>query len=164
MDLTVYHLTGDMNDIDRFFRLNGGEICYHRNVWGKPRSDFNDSLSISFCRSEAKYRKTLPPKKFLADLELGTILSCPVCLTDAQIKVNWCYKRKQWSVTVITWKQLGKCRSPDDPQWKSMACWRTTGGDHRAQEHPPGAVRHRWSKGDDEVLGMEGYFIDPLWF
>ncbi|KZL80359.1 hypothetical protein CI238_08998 [Colletotrichum incanum] len=99
---------------------------------------------------------------FLAGMQRNATLSCPVCLKDAEIKIKWVGAREQWSVEMKTWRQFGTCRSPFDSSWESMTCEPSsrTPEECRAQEHPPGAVRYRWSKGDTQPVVMAGCFLD----
>ncbi|KAK2772925.1 hypothetical protein CKAH01_13714 [Colletotrichum kahawae] len=158
---TMHHPTNDTIQFEKYLRVDGGRICYHRNIWDTPRYYSSISQLTGSSKLHDKHPPLISLPKFLMDAQCGRILSCPVCLTDAQVSIKWSNKFKRWSVEMVAWRQFGDCRSPFDLQWESMTIPGSEGPTEelRAQEHPPGIVRYRWSKGDTKLSDMNSYFV-----
>ncbi|KAF9879294.1 hypothetical protein CkaCkLH20_03527 [Colletotrichum karsti] len=151
---TAYHPSSQIENIETCLRHRFGRICRHVTIWNM-RDPPPNWITIT--------RDTAEPPHFAAYIHHNTILSCPICFTDAQVNTTWCSIRGQWSVQMTTWRQFGKCRSPSDPKWNSFVSGFRDSWVPRERGHPPGAIRHRWSRGDEVLLGMEGVFLDaPL--
>lgn len=158
---TTYHPTNDIIQFEKHLRARGGLICNHRSIWDTPRYDSSISQSTGSPKLHNKHLPLVSLPQFLMDVQCNRILSCPVCLTDAQVTIDWSNKFKRWSVQMVTWKQFGGCRSPFDLQWRSTTIPRLEDhvGEFRAQGHPPGIVRYRWNEGDRKLLDMNSYFV-----
>lgn len=84
----------------------------------------------------------------------GVVRSCLHCMTDLCVDFTWKGEAKGWLIKVVKYHQFGKCRSPQDWDWRNMIhkgdqCL----NDMRVGQKPfgefdPGVVRHRWSRGD----------------
>ncbi|GKT92678.1 hypothetical protein Ct61P_10528 [Colletotrichum tofieldiae] len=151
-----------MFKLEEWLNDRGGRICKHRIAWDLPRPTSQWNMALD-ARPENGWPPSISLPTFLAGVQRDAILSCPLCPTDAEIEIKWCGARKQWSVEVKTWRQFGTCRSPSDPRWESMT-WTYLPGPpwkRRAEEHPPGAIRYRWSKADKKPVAMVGCFLDP---
>ncbi|KAF4997148.1 hypothetical protein FGRMN_4041 [Fusarium graminum] len=69
--------------------------------------------------------------------------SCPVCLTDYAISISQDEAEELWCVEVVSYQQLGACRSPYDWKWRSLA-EKTQWNEPRCLAQDPGLVQQRW--------------------
>ncbi|KAH7473706.1 hypothetical protein IWW34DRAFT_834135 [Fusarium oxysporum f. sp. albedinis] len=83
----------------------------------------------------------------------GSLGSCPICFTDYSITVRWgTHQRQGWHIEVVSYQQLGSCRSPYDWKWR-LAAEDCTWNEPRCRTQKPGLVRQRWM--------WPGGFIQP---
>ncbi|KAF5641589.1 uncharacterized protein FTJAE_4066 [Fusarium tjaetaba] len=70
--------------------------------------------------------------------------SCPICFTDYSITIRWESQQRQgWRIEVVSYQQLGRCRSPYDWKWR-LAAEDSTWNEPRCRTQKPGLVRQRW--------------------
>ncbi|KAK2008715.1 hypothetical protein LZ32DRAFT_448236 [Colletotrichum eremochloae] len=164
---TVNHPEGDMGKLEKWLEDGGGRICKHRFAWDLPRRTSQSNMALNAGPElHDGWPTSIPLPAFLADMQRNAILSCPLCPTDAEIKIKWHGGRKQWAVEMKTWRLFGKCRSPFDPIWESLTVTqRDLSGppwNRRAEEYPPGEIRYKWGKADKKPVAMVvGCFLDP---
>ncbi|KAK1987224.1 hypothetical protein LZ30DRAFT_703161 [Colletotrichum cereale] len=100
---TVNHPEGDMFKLEQWLNDRGGRICKHRIAWDLPQTTSQPNMALD---SGPELHNGWPPSislpTFLAGMQRNAILSCPLCLTDAEIQIKWCGARKQWSVEMKT--------------------------------------------------------------
>jgi hypothetical protein len=72
--------------------------------------------------------------------------SCKYCLADYTVQLN--LREQHSQVTIITYHQLGTCRSPDDWMIKGFSrnMCRCTNSDRVRQGYKPGVVKEAWMK------------------
>jgi hypothetical protein len=87
--------------------------------------------------------------------------SCPVCLTDYSISISRQKDGKLWDVEVISYQQLGACRSPYDWKWRSLAEY-TVWNEPRCLAQEPGLVRQRWMISEGLDCPPQGKYIGRL--
>ncbi|EHK48520.1 hypothetical protein TRIATDRAFT_53926 [Trichoderma atroviride IMI 206040] len=96
---------------------------------------------------------------------LQSVNSCPICMTDYCIDVNW--QETGWTIEIITYHMLGDIRSPWDWTWVAMAYL-----PYKALKVPrfkqpsgnqPGIVKHMWSKSDDDIFQPTGEWVTVDW-
>ncbi|KAK7943849.1 uncharacterized protein PG986_012962 [Apiospora aurea] len=98
--------------------------------------------------------------------------SCPICLTDYTFEVKRCpgphptpvasQSPETYLIKIVTYQQLGACRTPDDWMWQAFAKISTTREPHLVtrlwyidSDHKPGAVKRRWELGHVSEDGQE---------
>ena len=103
--------------------------------------------------------------------------SCDCCHTDSVLEVRGSSvvdsnngQKKMWTVTFRTWRQLGRCRSPDDVKWKQVQHMWSRNYDHthrsvlktRAEMcyGTAGTVRRRWEGGGAMSSRECGRFVN----
>lgn len=95
---------------------------------------------------------------------LQSVNSCPICMTDYCIDINW--KGNGWTIEIITYHMLGGIRSPWDWTWLAMAYFPDKAVQiprHKQPSgHQPGIVRHIWSKLDDHIFHPKGEWVAQL--
>ena len=91
----------------------------------------------------------------------GPVRSCPQCYTDYQVDIAF-DRWRGWVILVTKWMQLGSCRSPEDPKWRSLVGYASP-SEHRILSCQAGRIRSRWeSPGDsDQNRDITGRFL-PL--
>ncbi|TDZ33266.1 hypothetical protein C8035_v011715 [Colletotrichum spinosum] len=166
IDQTATQPSGNMTKLERYLREDmGGYICRHRAVWDPIRPHPESSTTVSCCpRPNLKYEKPrdCPLPSLHAEMQCEKILSCPICMTDAQVLLGRAGQREKWSVRLVTWKRLGSCRSPSDPVWWTMTQVSRfmSQREPRAKTHPPGDVRRKWLEADKTSSNMDEYFLE----
>ncbi|KAK8115683.1 hypothetical protein PG984_012185 [Apiospora sp. TS-2023a] len=86
---------------------------------------------------------------------------CTICLTDYTFDMDrhphlLAPDHEVYSIEVVTYQQLGACRTPDDWMWQALLTARlenypdmVTCQRYIDSEHKPGAVKRRWELGHD---------------
>lgn len=88
--------------------------------------------------------------------------SCGTCLTDWEAIVHHRHNsgngddKVGWEVTLISFHQLGSCRSPDEWKWANLAKM-------PSKARPPGSVRRKWTP-NHLVLREKNPTVVPLSF
>lgn len=158
---TYYHPENTTDSLMRFMRVSHQQVCPHLRIrasnastvasWPRNLPELNEDLAI--------------PNRFITPVRDG-ISSCAICRTDYQVKIqhrpSWkMWGPRGWIISIVTWQQLGKCRSPFDWDWRIMALDVMNDLNSRWRSHAdmPGVIRHRWSLGDDILLEPEGNFV-----
>ncbi|KAI0171799.1 hypothetical protein GGR52DRAFT_441599 [Hypoxylon sp. FL1284] len=76
--------------------------------------------------------------------------SCPICLTDYHVTLERNpiihVPKKVMKLTIVSYHELGTCRSPSDWKWHTYATMQPLNGIITRQESsvPPGAIRELW--------------------
>ncbi|KAF5560934.1 hypothetical protein FNAPI_3877 [Fusarium napiforme] len=84
--------------------------------------------------------------------------SCPICFTDYSITIRWESQQRQgWRIEVVSYQQLGRCRSPYDWKWR-LAAEESTWNEPRCRAQEPGLVRQRWMF-PDGLIQPEGKYV-----
>lgn len=79
--------------------------------------------------------------------------SCGICLTDWERMVQYNpgggADGAGWKVELVSFHQLGGCRSPDDWKWANLTKYPSRGRPTRMNtgNHIPGSVRRKWALG-----------------
>ncbi|KAK8130588.1 hypothetical protein PG999_002968 [Apiospora kogelbergensis] len=99
---------------------------------------------------------------FKPELEINNYSSqghCPVCLTDYTFELSrrplpGPAGREKFRLDIVTYHQLGACRTPDDWKWRAFISkgpesppGLVTRQQYIDSEHRPGAVKERWDLG-----------------
>ena len=94
---------------------------------------------------------------------------CPICLTDYTFEMDRHPHRlapghEVYSIEVVTYQQVGACRTPDDWMWQALTtAWLEkypgiiTRQRYIDSEHKPGAVKRRWELGHALKEGNQNY-------
>lgn len=142
---TVFHAKGNANMLRQHVESAGSDVCKHVTM-RRANSDYAPEQVPELTTGRDTHRHfTLCEWAFR---------SCPICLTEYEIKISEDGGKGGLTVKVWAYRQLGKCGSPSDWDWRSMAvlC---------AKEEPRimfpegcelGVVRDRWNK----AVGIEG--------
>lgn len=67
--------------------------------------------------------------------------SCSSCLTDWDVSFEYVSREHGWVVKIVTYHNLGGCRSPLDPKWQAMV---DIYGPKFHRDVPRGGVKHNW--------------------
>ncbi|KAF4946540.1 hypothetical protein FGADI_11093 [Fusarium gaditjirri] len=88
----------------------------------------------------------------------GASGSCPICFTDYSITLHRGTPQRQgWHIEVVSYQQLGSCRSPYDWKWR-LAAEESTWNEPRCHTQKPGLVRQRWMC-PDALIQPEGKYV-----
>ncbi|KAL2758629.1 hypothetical protein ACRALDRAFT_2026138 [Sodiomyces alcalophilus JCM 7366] len=164
---TYYHPENTTDRLMRFMRVSHQQICPHLRIRAS-----NPSTVASWPRNLPELNQDLAiPNRFITPVR-SCVSSCAICRTDYQVKIqqrpSWkMWGPRGWIISIVTWQQLGKCRSPFDWDWRIMALDVMNDLNSRWRSHAdmPGVIRHRWSQGDDTPLEPEGdFFLRVLHF
>ncbi|KAK0732191.1 hypothetical protein B0H67DRAFT_566874 [Lasiosphaeris hirsuta] len=122
---TVVHRnhTGSESSVRAFIDHHAGSlVCRHLNTPITKRKHKTNRDGIDCTRSVAELaadRDTGAP--FRRGRGRGGIHSCDICHTDYRANVDWDQSRGGWVITIDRWLRLGRCRSPLDPEWHTLA-------------------------------------------
>jgi hypothetical protein len=92
----------------------------------------------------------------------GAFGSCPFCLTDYCIDVSWQGAKNGYLIQLVTYRQLGDCRSPLEWSWTSRLALRTD-EKHRIEfsaYYGPGFIRGHWSKTEGVMCSSWGEWVN----
>lgn len=145
------HKPGDAASLRRFIDHSRLDVCEHI----PSMSSFSSNPTHGLPELEAQ-----PAPHYFTDSCLSSsapvIRSCTQCMTDYSVAATWSDKTQAWTVTLVTYLQVGMHQYKD---WYPTREWHTPCS--RPREYTPGFVRHLWSAagkaGDDEaVVAPEG--------
>lgn len=151
-EFTAFQSHGNAKLLRGFLNEFGLWVCNHLRSCPRRRRG-------SRCGLPELARNSSPPEYFASCT--SSVNSCAVCLTDYCIDIAE-QGAKGWVVKIATYQQLGPVRSPFDWTWRVATDRRRTEENrlmHRSS-HPPGIVRHRWSKADVLTVEPEGGFVN----
>ncbi|KAK1828379.1 hypothetical protein QBC39DRAFT_265170 [Podospora conica] len=95
--------------------------------WGRPLKNKEDVRVDKFYRPRPCQhldREKIPElvearsSRFICPTA-GKLRSCPLCWTDYRISIAWKDVPVLPYIEVVTWRKLGECRSPYDPEWEN---------------------------------------------
>jgi hypothetical protein len=92
----------------------------------------------------------------------GAFGACPFCLTAYRIDISWQGAKKEYLIKLVTYRQLGDCRSPVEWSWRSRLALRTDEV-HRIEFSPnygPGFARDRSSKTEGVMCSSRGEWVN----
>ena len=139
--VSMHHSRGDAISLRDRVDSKGHFLCKHLGL-----SDFHSSYGQVQLPELSKNEAGARPFS-TCDQTFG---SCTVCLTDYSIEISWKMKEKGYVIDVLSYRQLGDCRSPFHWSWHTMSTI-TTNEDRRTVrplEYRPGCVRNRWNSAD----------------
>ncbi|KAK8112064.1 uncharacterized protein PG998_008521 [Apiospora kogelbergensis] len=114
------------------------ELTAFRNAWhhGNEHSRYESQGHCSVCLTDYTFKMSLRPR-----VSRHPRMSSLAVLAEYRIEV-------------VTYHQLGACRTPDDWMWKAFSTtqWgslpdQVTRQQYIDSEHRPGAIKHRWDLG-----------------
>ncbi|KAL7964412.1 hypothetical protein HDV63DRAFT_398583 [Trichoderma sp. SZMC 28014] len=96
---------------------------------------------------------------------LQSVNSCPICMTDYCIDINW--QENGWTIEIITYHMLGDIRSPWDWTWLAIV-WLPDKAVRvprfkQSSGNQPGIVKHMWNKSDDNIFHPRGEWVTVTW-
>ncbi|KAH8892449.1 hypothetical protein GQ53DRAFT_861755 [Thozetella sp. PMI_491] len=151
--LTQSHQRGDVQALRDYVDKHIWRVCRHLVTNSRYPSSFREKI-----HELAEGR----PDRFVSCKQ--AVRSCTACLTDYSISICWQGTEKGWLIELVTYHQLGDCRSPHDWIWCVMAdddCDKRPRAS-QPKKYPPGIVKHRWSKSDGVIPELEGEWVgDP---
>jgi hypothetical protein len=145
--MTDWHGTAQI--VQEVLNKRSYDVCHHVGT--------EEVAHLSLRTTGISHRESDYLKRLLSEQSLpchNASGSCNVCLTDYQTTIEWRQRssamRNQsgWDITIVSYHQLGECRSPFDPKWQAFAVERSRrrAVPRDATRYPPGSVKEAWEK------------------